>query len=98
VLFGLNCTLRDTDWPGLSVTGNAEPETVNPDPVIAAEFTVTADVPVDFKVTDWVADEFKATLPKATLVALMLSAAWVELNCRAKVLFTPPADAARVTD
>jgi hypothetical protein len=49
-------------------------------------------------VTVWVADEFNTTLPKATLVALMLSAACDELNCRAKVLDTPPADAARVTD
>ena len=46
------------------MTGNAEPETVNPDPVTAAEFTVTADVPVDFKVTVWVADEFKHNAAK----------------------------------
>jgi hypothetical protein len=43
---------------------------VNPAPVIAAEFTVTADVPVEVNVSECVADVFTVTLPKLKLAAL----------------------------
>jgi hypothetical protein len=49
---GSNCTLSVAAWPGVSVTGKVAPETVKSVPVRVAEFTVTAVVPVDVKVTN----------------------------------------------
>jgi len=42
----------------------------NPAPVIAAEFTVTGEVPVDINVNDCVVAVFTVTLSKLRLVAL----------------------------
>jgi hypothetical protein len=44
-----------------------------PAPLIAAEFTVTAEEPVEVRVTDFVTAEFTATLPKLKEVALSVS-------------------------
>ena len=44
-----------------------------PVPVIAAEFTVTGEVPVDVRVNDCVVDEFTVTLPKLKLAVLIVS-------------------------
>jgi hypothetical protein len=44
---------------------------VKPAPEIAAEFTVTGDVPVDVSVNDCVVEEFTATLPKLKVAALI---------------------------
>jgi hypothetical protein len=49
---GSNCTLNVAAWPGVSVAGKVAPETVKSVPVRVAEFTVTAVVPVDVRVTD----------------------------------------------
>ena len=46
---------------------------VKPVPVRVAELMVTGAVPVDVKVTDWVAGAFTSTSPNATLVALIPS-------------------------
>ena len=46
---------------------------VKPAPAIVAAFTVNAEVPVDVRVTDAVAAEFVATLPKLRLVALTVN-------------------------
>ena len=43
---------------------------VKPAPVIAAPLTVTADVPVELKVSVFVVAEFTVTLPKLRLAAL----------------------------
>lgn len=64
---------------------------VKPVPVNVAELTVTAAVPVDVRVTVCVAAVFTSTLPKATLVALMLSVGAAAFNCRAKLSETSPA-------
>jgi hypothetical protein len=37
---------------------------------MAAEFTVTAEVPVDLNVSDWVVDVSTVTLPKLRLAEL----------------------------
>jgi hypothetical protein len=55
----------------LSVSGKLVPEMEKPVPVSVAEFTVTAAVPVDVSVIDCAAAVFTATLPNATLLALM---------------------------
>jgi hypothetical protein len=46
---------------------------VKPVPVIAAEFTVTGEVPVDVKVNDCVVAVFTVTLPKLRLAALTVN-------------------------
>jgi hypothetical protein len=46
---------------------------VKPAPVIAAEFTVTGEVPVDVSVNVCVVPVFTATLPKLRLAELTLN-------------------------
>ena len=47
---GSNWICSVNDWPGVSVTGKLAATMVKPAPVMAAEFTVTADVPVEVRV------------------------------------------------
>ena len=58
---------------GFSVTGKLPPIMVKPAPVTAAEFTVTAVVPVDVSVNACVVAVFTATLPKLRLPALTVN-------------------------
>jgi hypothetical protein len=51
--------------------------------VIAAEFTVTGEVPVDVSVNDCVVDVFTVTLPKLRLPALIV-------NCGFAAVPVPP--------
>ena len=50
--------------------GRVAPTTVKPAPVIAAEFTVTGEVPVDVSVTGNVAGELTVTPPKLRFAVL----------------------------
>src|ERR1039458_114709 len=77
--------------------GKGPPDMVKPVPLTAAALTVTAALPVDVRISDWVAGEFKFTSPKAIVVAFTLSVGPPALNCNAKVFATPPALAVRVT-
>lgn len=52
------------------MTGKLDPDTENPVPDTAADFTVTAAVPLDVKVTVCTASLFNATEPNEMLVAL----------------------------
>jgi hypothetical protein len=70
---------------------------VKPVPLTVTALTVTAAVPVDVRINDWVAGEFKFTLPKAIVAAFMLSVGTPAPNCNAKVFATPPALAVSVT-
>jgi hypothetical protein len=70
---------------------------VNPVPLTAAALTLTAAVPVDVRINDWVAGEFKFTLPKAIVAAFMLSVGTPAPNCNAKVLVALLALAVSVT-
>jgi hypothetical protein len=70
VVVGRYCTCNVIDCVGFSVTGRLPPTIVKPVPVIAAEFTVTGDVPVDVSVNDCVVDVFTVTLPKLKVAAL----------------------------
>jgi hypothetical protein len=85
---GLNSTLRVAVCAGFRVRGKVAPETEKPVPLIPAEVTVTGAVPVEDRVTVCVAGEFCITLPKAMLVALMLSVGTPVFSCRAKVSAT----------
>ena len=58
---------------GFSVTGNVAPENVKPAPVRLAALTVTADVPVEVRVTDCVSAVPTGSSPKLTLFVLKLS-------------------------
>jgi hypothetical protein len=73
VVVGRNCTCNVIDCVGFSVAGRLPPTTVKPAPVIAAEFTVTGEVPVEVNVNDCVVAVFTVTLPKLKLAALTVS-------------------------
>jgi hypothetical protein len=73
VVVGLNCTCSVTACVGFSVTGKLPPIIVKPEPVMAAEFTVTGDVPVEVSVSDCVVAVFIVTLPKLRVVALTVN-------------------------
>lgn len=77
--------------------GKVAPETEKPVPVTDAEFTVTAAVPTDDKVSVCVVGVFTTTLPNETLVALMLSVGTAAFNCSEKPIEAPPALAVSVT-
>jgi hypothetical protein len=70
---GSNCTCSVVDWVGFSVTGRVPPTIVKPVPVIAAEFTVTGDVPEDVSVSDCIVALFTVTLPKLRVATLIVN-------------------------
>jgi hypothetical protein len=70
---GRNCTCSVIDCVGFSVTGELPPTIVKPVPVIAAELTVTGEVPVDVSVNDCVVAVFFVTLPKLKVAALIVN-------------------------
>ena len=72
--------------PGFKVTGKPPPETENPAPEIESEFSVTAAVPLDVMVTDFVAELPTETLPNASELALKVRAGVTAFSCNA-VLF-----------
>jgi len=96
-LTGSNCTVNVVAWPGFNVTGKLALDSEKPAPVNVAELMVTGAVPVEVKVTDWVAAVLTCTLPNATLAAPMLSVGSAAFNCRAKFFEIPPEVAVRVT-
>lgn len=55
---------------GDKVSGRVTPETVKPAPLAVTALTVTADVPLEVRVTDCVAEALTFTLPKARLLLL----------------------------
>jgi hypothetical protein len=70
VAVGLNCTCSVSVCAGFKFFGKVTPTMVNPVPVIPAALTVTADVPVELKVSVFVVAMFTVTLPKLRLAAL----------------------------
>jgi hypothetical protein len=70
---GRNWTCNVIDCVGFSVTGKLPPTIAKPVPVIAAELTVTGNVPLDVSVNDWVVDVFTVTLPKLKVAALIVN-------------------------
>ena len=72
-MVGSNCSCNVRVCVGLRVTGKLPPIIVNPVPVIVAELTVTALVPVDVKVRVCVVGVFTAILPKFRLVLLTVN-------------------------
>lgn len=74
------------------------PEIEKPAPTTVAAETAIGNAPEAAKATDCVAVVFTGTLPKAMLVALMVSPTAPTFNCRAKLCEIPPAVAMRATD
>jgi hypothetical protein len=79
------------------VIGKVIPETVKPLPATVAAVTVTAEVPVEDKVSVCVVAVFTLTLPNERLDVLTLSAIAAAPSCRPNVSVTPFADAVKVT-
>jgi hypothetical protein len=70
---GRYCTCNVIDCVGFRVTGKLPPTIAKPVPVIAAELTVTGEVPVEVSVNDCVVAVFIVTLPKLRLAALIVN-------------------------
>jgi hypothetical protein len=69
----LNWIWSVIDCVGFNVTGKPPPTSVKPEPAIAAELTVTGEVPVDVSVSDCIVDVLTVTLPKLRLAALAVN-------------------------
>ena len=94
---GVNCTFRSAVCPGFNVIGAERPEYAKPEPLIAIEVIVTAEVPDEVRVIDCSAGDLSRTLPNGTLDALAVSTVLPGPNCKAKLLATPPPVAVSVT-
>jgi hypothetical protein len=70
---GANCTFTVAVCEALRVSGKLPPMMEKPAPEMAAELTVTAEVPDEVSVNDSFAEELVATLPKLSDVALTVS-------------------------
>ncbi len=70
---GANLTVSVSVCLGFSVTGKVDPDTVKPVPLMLAELTFTAAVPLEVSVTVCVGDDPTATLPKVRLLGLTVS-------------------------
>ena len=64
------------------MTGRFPPETVNPVPEIESELSVKAAVPLEVTVTDLLTAVPTETFPKASDVALRVSAGIAAFSCR----------------
>lgn len=80
------------------MAGKFPPETVYPVPVVESELIVTATVPLEVTVTDFVTAVPTETLPNAREVALRLNAADAAFSCIEIALELLPVVAVSVTD
>jgi hypothetical protein len=78
---GSKPTVSVAVWPGFSVIGALIPDTENPAPEAVALLRVSAAVPEDVSVTDLLIAVFSASVPNATLVALILTAGVTAFSC-----------------
>jgi hypothetical protein len=95
---GSNWTVSTDACPGFRVTGKLPPATEKPVPDAVAAVIVTAAVPFDVTVTDFVIAVPTETLPNEREVALKPSVAVAASSCRAIALELLPVDAVRVAD
>lgn len=82
---------------GFKVSGKVTPETEKPVPATVAALTVSAELPVEDRVSDCVVVVPTFTLPKATLDELRLNVIVAAPSSSPKVFVRPPALADRVT-
>ncbi len=95
---GLNVKVTVTVCPGFSVAGRLTAEAEKPLPVTATEFTVTAAVPLEVRVTVCVVELFTTTPPNEMLVAFTPSAGVAAFSCSETTLEVLPVVAVNVTD
>nr|WP_239461261.1 hypothetical protein [Occallatibacter savannae] len=93
---GLKVRVTFSDWPGLRVAGKLTDEAEKPDPVTETEFTVTAAVPVELRVTVCVVEWPTTIAPKAMLLAFTVSAPEAAFNCSDTDFDVPPVEAVTV--
>lgn len=86
---GSNWTVTDADCPGFSVAGTFVLASEKPVPVTVRLLSVTACVPVELKVTVFVAAVFRTCEPNARLVVLNASVGVTAFSCRANVAVPP---------
>lgn len=67
---GSNVRVNVSTWPGFKVAGRVTADAENPLPVTATEFTVTAAVPLEVRVSVCEVGVFTTTAPNAMLDAL----------------------------
>jgi hypothetical protein len=67
---GAKPTLSVAVWPWFKVSGKLTPDILKPVPVSVPALMVSAAVPEEVRVTDWLAEALTFTVPKLTLVAL----------------------------
>lgn len=70
------------------VSGKVAPETVKPAPATVTALMVTADVPVEERVSVWLKAVFTFTLPMERLLGLTLNVATPAFSCRLNVVAT----------
>jgi hypothetical protein len=97
-VFGLNCRFTVVAWPGPKVSGKTAPDIVNPVPVRVAALMVTGMPPTEDKVRGFTDCVFTVTLPKAMLLAFMLSVDSAASSFNAKVVVSLLTLAVSVTD
>ena len=95
---GSNWTVTTVACPGLRVRGKLPPATENPVPDAVAAVIVTAAVPFDVTVTEFVTAVPTATLPNERDAALKPSVGVAAFSSRAIALELLPVDAVRVAD
>jgi hypothetical protein len=70
---GENATVRVNVWPGDKVAGSVPDLIENPVPVIESEVTVTAELPVELRISERDLELPSVTLPKLSVDVLTLS-------------------------
>jgi hypothetical protein len=80
---GSKPTVKVAVCPGFSVSGALIPDTEKPAPVTETPLMVSAAVPVDVTVTDWLVAVLSRSVPNARLVELRLRPAVAAFSCTA---------------
>jgi hypothetical protein len=80
---GSKPTVKVAVCPGFSVKGVLIPDSENPAPVTETPLMVSAAVPDEVTVTDWLVAVFSRSVPKARLVELRLRPAVAAFSCNA---------------
>ena len=80
---GSKPTVRVAVWPGFNVSGTVMPDTEKPAPLTETPLIVSAAVPDEVTVTDWLVEVFRRSVPNATLDGLTLRPGTDAFSCNA---------------
>lgn len=95
---GSNCTLSESVWPGVRITGKLLGTSVKLAPEAVAPVMTTGADPTEVRLTFWEARVFSATVPKSTLAEPALRVGKNAARERLKLLEIVPALAVRLAD